>query len=721
MRSTNDPTMDQRIARWISGAMIAVIAAAIVLDIVFQLLDRNASGQSSGDAFLIPFTIVGATLYAAIGRLIVRRQPSNTVGWLLLAIPTIATLAAANGAYASHTLVVDPGSLPFGVFAAWIDRWSIVVVLAMFIPIFLLFPDGRLPSPRWRWALVATVAAPAVTVIAFAVTPGRLTGAFADLTSVHVVNPTGIRAAASLIDALTGVAGFATFGTAVLAGIAITVRFRRARAEERQQIRWLLVIAIVFFVLLVSGVLLGDRFSAVSDALFTVTFAMLLIGIPAACGVAILRYRLYDLDVVIRRTVVFGLLAAFVTAVYIVVVGGIGALIGSRSNTVLSFAAAAVLAVAFQPARDRARRLTDRLVYGKRATPYEVLAEFSDRMAETYATEDVLPRMAEILRDGTGAVSARVWLRVGTQLRPVATAGNASDTAGIEIRDDAIQPVPGEHVVEVRHQGELLGALSLRMPASEPIDPQKDRLMRDLAGQAGLVLRNARLISELRASRQRLVAAQDEERRKLERNLHDGAQQQLVALAVKLRLAEQLAERDGARTREMLEALGRETQDALENLRTLARGIYPPLLADKGLGPALEAQAGKASLPVEVFAADIRRYPQEIEAAVYFCCLEALQNVQKYANATRAKVRLSHTDDSLSFEVADDGEGFDRATADYGTGLQGMADRLDAVGGTLEVRTAPGRGTTIVGLLPAAAVVSDDAPETEDQRIGVAR
>jgi signal transduction histidine kinase len=321
-------------------------------------------------------------------------------------------------------------------------------------------------------------------------------------------------------------------------------------------------------------------------------------------------------------------------------------------------------------------------------------------MAETYATEDVLPRMAEILRNGTGATSARVWLRVGQELHPVAAAGDAGASSPIRLNEMPLLGVDAGFAVEVRHQGELLGALSVEMPPSDPMDPAKEKLVRDLAAQAGLVLRNVRLISELRASRQRLVAAQDEERRKLERNLHDGAQQQLVALAVKLRLAEQLASRDTERAKELLGTLQHETQDALENLRDLARGIYPPLLADKGLGAALEGQARKASIPVEISTDGAGRYPQETEAAVYFCCLEALQNIQKYAGASNAQVALSQTDGVLRFEVSDDGAGFDPAAIGYGTGLQGMADRLDAIGGTLEVRSEPGHGTTIVGSVP---------------------
>jgi len=208
------------------------------------------------------------------------------------------------------------------------------------------------------------------------------------------------------------------------------------------------------------------------------------------------------------------------------------------------------------------------------------------------------------------------------------------------------------------------------------------------------------LIEDLRASRQRLVAAQDGERRKIERNIHDGAQQQLVALSVKLRLADALVERDVSKARETLAQLQGELHVALENLRDLARGIYPPLLADQGLAAALEAQARKSPVLVRVEPDGVGRYAPEIEATVYFCALEALQNVAKYAQASTATVRLHAGDGTLQFEVADDGLGFDPASTGYGTGLQGMADRLDAAGGSLRVTSATGAGTVITGVVP---------------------
>jgi len=427
-------------------------------------------------------------------------------------------------------------------------------------------------------------------------------------------------------------------------------------------------------------------------------------GIPIGAGIAILKYRLYDIDLVINRTVLFGILAAFVTVVYVAVVIGIGALIGSKSNVVLSVIATAIIAIAFQPARNRARHLANRLVYGKRATPYEVLSDFSDRVAGTYAAEEVLTRMAQILGQGIGSREAHVWLRVGRELRLAAAwpiEGSNGSTVLPLAGDERLPDFPeADEVCPVMHQGELLGALVVTMPRGEGFTPVQRKLLEDLGLQAGLVLRNVRLIEELRASRQRLVAAQDEERRRLERNLHDGAQQQLVALAIKAKLAQAFVGRDDERVRDIIGEVQADAGETLESLRDLARGIYPPLLADQGLAAALQAQTRKAAIPVEVVANGLGRYPRDVEAAVYFCCLEALQNVAKYAAASRAVIRFEERDGALTFTVEDDGDGFDLQATPMGTGVQGMADRLDALGGELEVRSALGRGTTVTGRLP---------------------
>jgi signal transduction histidine kinase len=263
-----------------------------------------------------------------------------------------------------------------------------------------------------------------------------------------------------------------------------------------------------------------------------------------------------------------------------------------------------------------------------------------------------------------------------------------------------------DRVYPVEQSGELLGALAVRKPSSDPLSPADEKLIADLASQAGLVLRNVRLgealkarLVDLQAAQKRLVSAQDAERRRLERNIHDGAQQQLVALAVKLKLADGFVERDASKARELLGQLQGETHAALEDLRDLARGIYPPLLADKGLAAALEAQARKSGLPIEVRTEAMGRYPQDIEAAVYFSCLEAMQNIAKYASASSVSVSLAEHGNVLTFAVVDDGCGFDPDAIPAGSGLQGIADRLGALDGQVSVTSAPGHGTTIEGRL----------------------
>jgi signal transduction histidine kinase len=492
---------------------------------------------------------------------------------------------------------------------------------------------------------------------------------------------------------------------------AIVIRYRAGGREQRQQIKWVAFVAALALLANVIAVLslFGCHCdsSPVANAMFYGVEFLVFFGMPGALAIAILKYRLYEIDVIINRTVVYGLLAAALTAVYVGVVIGVGTVIGRRGSSLLTIAAAVAIALVFQPLRQRAQRLANRLVYGERATPYQVLSDFAEKMAGTYGIDDVLQRMATILADGTGATRDDVWLRVGDELRPVAAwPPDAPARGAISLGGKDELPPFGDitsRAVAVRHGDELLGALTLEKPRNEPLSPTEDKLLQDLASQAGLVLRNVRLtaelqanVDELRASRRRLVGAQDEERRKIERNLHDGAQQQLVALTVQLGLLDRLAD-DPERVRLMVTQMQGGLRDALDDLRDLARGIYPPLLADQGLAVALEAQGRKAAVATTIEPNGVGRYTREVEAAVYFCTLEAMQNVAKYAEATTATVRLSEQGGSLLFEIRDDGRGFDMSTTSLGTGVQGMSDRLDAIGGTLKITSAPGQGTVVRG------------------------
>jgi signal transduction histidine kinase len=693
-----------RAARQTANLLCALAALFVVSNVVLDL-GRKLTGQDSADWVYLTVAAFGSGIYLVIGRAIVSRQPSNTIGWLLLAIPLIALFALANGAYTTRAIVTDPGALPLGHATAWIDRWILVPVLSMFIPLFLLFPDGHLPSRRWAPIGIVTFAAPVLTTIAFAITPGVLTGAMSDISSAHITNPLGIDALAGTIDAITQVGGFLILASAVAAIVAIIVRYRRADGEVRQQIRWLGFVGVAFFAVLglsiINGVFFGDN-DLIGGVLFMVTFAGLVLGIPIACGVAVLRYHLYDLNLVVRKTVVYTVLVGFVTVVYAGVVAGLSGLAGGDS-LVQSIFATALVAALFQPVRGLATRFANRLVFGGRAEPYDVLSRFNERMGGTYTAEDVLPRMARVIAEGTGAERVELWLGAGDALHAAASWPGEADAI-----------VNADRIVPIEQQERSLGEIRIRKSAAEPLTAAEDRLLEDLASQASVVVRNVGLTSdlqervdelslradELRASRARIVAANDAERRRLERNIHDGAQQHLVALAVKLRLAKALAAKgDVEQAARMLRELRDQTDLARETLLDLAGGIYPSTLEDRGIAAALEEQAHAAGAPVAVDAEGLERLSIETEAAVYFVCLEAMQNAQKYARASHVAVHLARDDGHLAFEVRDDGVGFD-GSAVAGSGLQNMRDRLSALGGEVEIRSAPGRGTTVRGRVP---------------------
>ena len=699
----------RRIAIWLTIA----VGAALVVEALWL---GTLNGTFSGDPFTL-LIVLSVVTYMITGAILAIRVPHNPIGWLFLVIALGLLFGGGTAEYATYTVQTNPGALPGGDWAAWINNWTFVI--AGLIPIVLiLFPTGRPPSHRWRWVLWAIGATLAVLVVSAMVRPIpiELNG---DLT---VPNPTGIEALRTAAAAAAWIGGLLLAAESIAAVGALVVRFRRADEEERQQVRWIAVAAAlagVFLVLvLVTSIGLGPGESRpVNDLAFLLFFLCLSVGIPGSVAVALLKYHLYDLDVVVKKTVLYVTVAGLLLVAFAVAAVLVGGIFG-RSQRAAVIAAAAI-GVAVWPAIRIARRVADRIVYGGRATPYEVLTSFGRRMSETYATDDVVDRTAQLLASATGASSAAVWLRVGREFRPAGTWPAIGPVGrAIAMEGDDLPMLPADWAEPVRDRGELLGALAVTMPANDPIGPGRQRLLRDLADQAGLALRNVRLIEELRASRQRLVAAQDEGRRRLERNIHDGVQQQLVALAVKLRLADGMIDRDIAKAHDAITALQEDTNAALEDLRDLARGIYPPLLADRGLRAALEAQAQKAITPVRVDGDSIGRYPREIESTVYFCALEAMNNIAKYADATAASVRLEQRDGFLRFTVRDDGRGFDpRATAG-GTGLQGMTDRLEAVGGSLLVESVIGSGTTVTGTVPVEPGQAEADSQAASSRSG---
>jgi signal transduction histidine kinase len=673
---------------WAAGVVLGVLGLWLAAQY------RSASLLLADVGYLLAFVTLGA-----VGALVVSRAQARAIGWVLVAAIAVGGPHYLANSYAMYSVRVDALSgVPW---AVWFGSWTWIVPFGSTGSLLLLlFPDGRLPSPRWRPFAVFLGILAALVIVAFAL--GRPTfwlGAVDNPAHVPFLHP--------VYRAMNVPPAFVLFLVAVVGSVvSLIARFRRADRIQRQQIKWFVFGAsflglqfLLQAVLQIAGATESLAYRAIEiesgGALVS------LIALALGAGIGILKHRLFDVDVVINKAVVYGALVVFVTLVYVGIVVGMGALVGSRGNLLLSILATALIAVLFQPIRERARHLANRLVYGKRATPYEVLSEFSDRVGTSYADEDVLPRMARVVAEGVGASRADVWLRVGAELRPMASWPAGDQGSALLVRGGRLPEIQGaDRSFAIRQGEELLGALSVTKPRQEPLTPGEEKLLADLAGQAGLILRNVRLIEELRASRQRLVAAQDEERRRLERNIHDGAQQQLVALAVKLRLVEAMTERDPVKAKVLAAEAKVESHEALENLRDLARGIYPPLLADRGLAAALEAQARKVPFPVQVEPNGIGRYPAETEATAYFCVLEALQNAAKYAEAREVVVRLAEADGGLEFTVTDDGKGFDPDATRWGSGLQNMRDRVEALGGRLEVRSAPRGGATVRGRIP---------------------
>jgi signal transduction histidine kinase len=644
-----------------------------------------------------------AITFGLLAALIAAQRPRHPIAWVLLFVAFTQGVVESAGTYGFHTTVAHPGVWPGGHVAAWLGSFMWMPGLGVLATVLLLlFPTGRLPSRRWL-----LVAVPAVWWIAVLATAAAISG-WSNPGQFHTNSgpPAG---AAGVVFRV----GLLCLAACMVASVAsLFVRYRRAPSDERQQLKWVLGGTVLLVIAIDTS--FQPPIPVVAQAI------LIFIGIvsfPASITIAVLRYRLYGIDVVINRALVYGSLAVLITGVYVGIAVGIGELVGSggKPNLGLSILATAIVAVGFQPVRERLQRIANRLVYGKRATPYQVLSEFSSHVAGSYAADEVLPRMARVLHEGTGAERTVVWLRAGGELHPAAAwpdGALATMPRAVPVNGVLPELPDATRSVAVHHQGELLGALSVEKRRGESLTPVEEKLLDDLAHQAGLVLKNVgltadlqRRLEELRASRQRLVSAQDAERRRLERNLHDGAQQHLVALKVKLGLAEMLTARDPEKAKATIAQLKSDTDEALETLRDLARGIYPPLLAEKGLATALESQARKAALPVIVDAAGIDRYPQELEATVYFCVLEALQNVQKYASASHVVVRLRENAGELTFEVIDDGHGFDVEHAKKGAGLTNMQDRLDAIGGALSLTSTATSGTRVAGTVPTPAVV----------------
>ncbi len=708
---------ERRTALPVAAAVFFVVAVACAASAPVIAGHAGRSAQVARSVLVLVFALAGAM--AAL------RRPTERQGALVLWAAALGGIAAVSAAIvAAHTAArVTPGvhgvvggPAPWIVAAArFTEPLSLAVLPVAVLPVAVMHFLLGLPDGSCLWSRRAIVGGYLVGTVVGVVMWTRRPGL--DLW------PVGIEAVLAL---LIGVAGSHR-------------RYGRSKGLERRRMQWfgwaLAVGVEILFVCLALRVLWGWP--------TRVALVVALASLPLAVAVALGSSQRFAgrIDRILAHSVSLAGLTAVVLCVYVVIVVGLGRIPtrADRSLLALSMVAAAVAALLYGPARQRLTQYANRIVYGEREAPDTVLRTFGSRLSRSIPMDELLLQVAESLRKTLGLAAAEVWTGSGGRLErsvsvpdvpiqrltlspeeePVVARSGVTGTAWVEIWLPVLLAGREGSVVRVApttHSGKVLGLIvAVRSAGSDPFTADDDSMLTELARQVGLALHNVELDSalqesldevrrqaeQLQESRARIVAASDAARRQIERNLHDGAQQHLVALAVNVRLARRMVETDAAASAEMLDQLGVGIQDAVQELRALAHGIYPPLLVDRGIAEALRSAAGRAALPTEVVADDLGRYSPEEEAAVYFCCMEALQNAGKHAGeGATAILRVWEEPGALLFDAADTGQGFDAATKGLGAGFVNMNDRVGAIGGTVTVRSAPGQGTTISGRIP---------------------
>jgi signal transduction histidine kinase len=674
-------TITQRLAWFTTALSLAMVVVGFAISLL-------AIGDGDGDWLPthLLFNPVVVAAFSFIGALVTSSQPRNSTGWILSIVGLLTGLTFFAYTYALVSESLGPGnSLPGVEIARWLDLW--IWIPATILPVtflLLLFPDGRLLSSRWL--PVAWVAGMGIA----AYTLGIALHPRPPIEPTPPSNPFGIPGAEGALDLMFN-AAYPLIAVGLIGSVAaLVVRFRRSRAVEREQLKWLVYASVLALLLgLVTGVLMVILPS--DPVVYELGIISSLLGmsiVAVAVGIAILRYRLYNIDLLINRTLVYGALTAGIVAVYVLLVGSLSVLFQSSGNFVLALIATGLAALMVQPLRERLQRRVNRLMYGERDDPYTVLSNLSQQLKTTLAPTAVLPSITEAIARTLKLPYVALALKQDNRLEIAAAYGLPS---GAPLQ------------LPLVYQAEMVGQLFVAPRApGESFTPAERRLLEDIALQAGVAAHAVRLTADLQRARERLVAAREEERRRLRRDLHDGLGPQLASMTLTVAAARELLRHDGDSADLLLQELAGHTQAAIADIRRVVYALRPPALDDLGLVPALREQAAnysQAGLQITIDAPDrLPPLPAAVEVAAYRIMQEALTNVVRHARARTCTVHLA-LNDSLDVEIRDDGVGLPVDTR-AGVGLTSMRERTAELGGTCLIEPAPGRGTRIHARLP---------------------
>lgn len=648
---------------------------------------------------VLPTDVVGplvAVALAGLGALVVVRGDSHRYGWLLLALAASTGVLGVAGEYSVYAVLADSASLPLTMTAGWVQDLWMIPWLVGFLLLPALFPDGTPASDRWRRPVQAAAGVWVALIAVFMLAERPLTNAFLAIEGQPPANPTGLLPVPETALNVTWLA--VTLASVVIGVASLVSRWRRADTEVRQQLKWVLYAFGVLLVVVAADVTnqavegwlgVGLGLTWPLAALFAVTT----VGLVVALGFAVLRFRLYDVDLVINRTLVYTGLTVIIVATYVLIVVGAGALLPVE-QTFLSLVATGIVAVAFAPLRTRLQRWANRLMFGQRDDPYAVLSELGRLLSRSGAPEATLQTLAETVATTLKLPGLAVELEHDGEWQSRATHGRVPD-----VETDGI-------VVPMRYQGELVGRLvATPRSAREPLSSADHRLLADIAHQTGALAHAVRLTMALQRSRERLVLAREEERRRIRRDLHDGLGPSLASQTFRLDAVLQRLPADPATAAELVAALKHHNQELVADIRRLVYDLRPPALDQLGLAGALAAHAGQLDrtgqlvITVETTPEPLPGLPAAVEVAAYRIGHEAITNVVRHAHATCCTATLETTDTALSLEVCDDGVGLDQS-ARPGVGLTSMRERTAELGGTLTVSAAQPTGTRIRATLP---------------------